>query len=309
MTSDIATAAPRTFAHPRGVWLDPSSGREIARDILLRDMADRDVVLLGETHTVYEIHRWQLHVTAALHALHPNIAIGFEMFPRAAQPVLDGWVAGKFSAEEFLQAVDWPTVWGYDANLYLPLFHFCRQQRVRMLALNCRRPLVTRVGKEGWAAIPESDRDGLTPSADATSAYRQYLFDSMGGTAAPMNATSADDPVLDRFIRAQQTWDRAFACNIARALERPDPPLVIGIIGQGHLVYGHGTPHQLRDLGIANVSVLLPTFDATHDAGKMKGIADAVFRLDEVEAQAPLPPRMQAAVDARRFERQKTNGV
>ena len=117
-----------------------------------------------------------------------------------------------------------------------------------------------------------------------------------------MQAKSADDPTLDRFIRAQQTWDRAFACNIARALEQPDPPLVVGIIGSGHLRYRYGTPYQLRDLGIEDVSVLLPTFDAEHDATKIKGIADAIFRLDDVEPEAPLPPRMQAAVDARRAE-------
>ncbi len=307
MTHD--TAAPQTFPHPRGVWLDPSSGREIAQHTLLRELAHRQAVLLGETHTVYEIHRWQLHVAIALHALRPNIAIGFEMFPRAAQPVLDDWVAGKFTTEAFLQTVDWPTVWGYDANLYLPLFHFCRQQHVTMLALNCHRPLVTRVGKEGWAAIPENERDGLTPSADATPAYRQYLFDITRGTAAPMQATSVADQVSDRFVRAQQTWDRAFACNIARALDQPDPPLVVGIIGQGHLQHGHGAPYQLRDLGITDVSVLLPTFDAAHDMRKIAGVADAIFRLDEVEPQAPLPPRMQQAVDARRAAQLRLTGT
>jgi uncharacterized iron-regulated protein len=156
MTSNIA--APERLAHPRGVWLEPSTGREIAQGALLREVANSQAVLLGETHTVYEIHRWQLQVTTVLHALRPNIAVGFEMFPRAKQGVLDDWVAGKFSTEAFLQAVDWPTVWGYDANLYLPLLHFCRQQQVKMLALNCHRPLVTRVGKEGWAAIPEDER-------------------------------------------------------------------------------------------------------------------------------------------------------
>ncbi len=247
----------------------------------------RQAVLLGETHTVYEIHRWQLQVATVLHALRPNIAIGFEMFPRAKQSVLDDWVAGKFSTAAFLEAVDWPTVWGYDANLYLPLLHFCRQQQVKMLALNCHRPLVTRVGKEGWAAIPEDERDGLTPAAEATPAYRKFLFEIMGGTAAPMQATSADDPALDRFIRAQQTWDRAFACNIARALEQPDPPLVIGIIGSGHLQYGHGTPYQLRDLGIENVSVLLPTFDAEHDRAQ-----------DRRHRRCDLPPRRRRAAGA-----------
>jgi uncharacterized iron-regulated protein len=302
----VAGAAP-AFTHPRGAWLDPSTGRLISHSALLRETAARKAVLLGETHTDYEVHRWQLHVAVALHALRPNIAIGFEMFPRATQGVLDDWVAGKFSTEAFLTAVDWPTVWGYEANLYLPLFHFCRQQGVRMLALNCHRPLVTRVGKEGWNAIADHERDGLTPAADATPAYRKYLFEVTGGSGAraqtPGVATAADSPALDRFIRAQQTWDRAFACNIARALAEPEPPLVIGIIGRGHLEYGHGTPHQLRDLGIAEVSVLLPTLDAAHDAEKVAGIADAIFRLDDVEPHAPLPPRMQRAVDARAAQR------
>jgi hypothetical protein len=197
-----------TFAHPRGTWLDPSTGAEIAQSALLRDLARRKVVLLGEMHTVYEIHRWQLHVATMLHALHPNIAIGFEMFPRATQHVLDDWVAGRFSSAAFLQAVDWPTVWGYDANLYLPLFHFCRQQRVRMLALNCHRPLVTRVGKEGWAAIPVEDRDGLTPAADATPAYRKHLFEIMGRTARHRECLGAVADVRCRARRDEDQWHR-----------------------------------------------------------------------------------------------------
>lgn len=292
------------FNHPRGAWLDPASGATLAQDDVLRRAASTQAVLLGESHTVYEIHRWQLQVATVLHFLNPNIAIGFEMFPRKVQPVLDEWTAGYLSTGEFLRAVDWSAVWGYDAELYLPLFHFCRQQQIEMLALNCHRPLVTRVGKEGWAAIPEEDRDGLTPSADATAAYRQYLFDVTGGTGAPRQATPASDPAFDRFVRAQQTWDRAFACNIARVLERPDPPLVIGIIGQGHLAYGHGTPYQLRDLGVANTTVLLPTFDADHDARKLSGMANAIFRLDRVEADAPMPPRMQQVADERAKRRE-----
>lgn len=289
----------RRIQHARGAWLDPATGYELAHGSLVQTLAKHRVVLLGESHTVYEIHRWQLHVASALHTLHPNIAIGFEMFPRAKQPLLDDWIAGKFTTEAFLQAVDWSSVWGYDAALYLPLFHFCRQHRVKMLALNCHRPLVTRVGKEGWAAIPIDDRDGLTPAAEATPAYRRQLFDIMGATGASMRAASPDDPALDRFVRAQQTWDRAFACNIAYALANDPVLLVIGIIGSGHLQYGHGTPYQLRDLGVEDVAVLLPTFDAEHDARKIAGIADAIFRLDDVEPQAPLPPRMQAVVDAR----------
>lgn len=273
--------------HPLGSWIDPSNGRQIDEVRLMHEMAERQVVLLGETHTVAEIHRWQLHVATIIRFIRRNVAVGFEMFPRRVQPVLDEWVAGELDTQHFLDKVDWKSVWGYDPQLYLPLFHFCRQQQVPMLALNCNRPLVTRVGKDGWDAIPEEERDGLSPAAEATAAYREYLF-GLGLNQSPTAPESALDPKLDRFIRAQQTWDRAFACNIARALARPDPPLVIGIIGRGHLEYGHGTPYQLRDLGIASVAVLLPARDSLNEAAPINGIADAIFTLVEPDpASAP----------------------
>ena len=285
-----------TYPHPRAAWLDPACGDRLEESELLKQMALRQVVLLGETHTDAEIHRWQLHVATVLRVLHQNIAVGFEMFPRRVQLVLDAWVEGGLDTAAFLDKVEWDQIWGYDAQLYLPLFHFCRQHRVKMLALNCHRPLVTRVGKEGWDAIPESERDGLTPSAEATPAYRQYLA-NLGAPAAPGTAVPW---ATDRFVRAQQTWDRAFACNIAAALDRPDPPLVVGIIGRGHLEYGHGTPYQLRDLGVASIGVLLPTSSDQHDASRVLGIADALFRLDQPDPAAPMPLRMQQAMAQRR---------
>jgi uncharacterized iron-regulated protein len=282
----IPAPEPLLFEHPLATWIDPSNGRRIDEFDLMHEMATRQVVLLGETHTVAEIHRWQLHVATIIRFIRRNVVVGFEMFPRRVQPVLDEWVAGELGSRQFLEKVDWKNVWGYDAELYLPLFHFCRQQRVPMLALNCNRPLVTRVGKDGWDAVPEGERDGLSPAAEATVAYREYLY-GLGLDRSPTKPVSAMDPALDRFIRAQQTWDRAFACNIVRAIAQPDPPLVIGIIGRGHLEYGHGTPFQLRDLGIPTPAVLLPETRLQHDAARIDGIADAIFALAEPEPAAP----------------------
>lgn len=286
MVSSMAIHHP----HPRAAWCDPLTGAILDGRALLERMARRQAVLLGETHDVAEIHRWQMHVIAALHQLQPRLAVGFEMFPRRLQPVLDRWVDGQLATAAFLAESEWDTVWGFPAEIYLPIFHVCRQARVRMLALNCHRPLVTRVGKEGWDAIAEEDRDGLTPAAPATSAHRRYLFELTGaagrapGTGGPI--TDPEDPAFDRFVRAQQTWDRAFACNIARALRDGSADLVVGVIGRGHLEYGHGTPYQLADLGITDVAVLLPNQDETLAIEPDRRLADAVFRLDVPEPPA-----------------------
>lgn len=269
-----------TIAHEPGTWLDPQTGSVLSHAALLQRLAGKRAVLLGETHDRYDVHRWQLHVAAALLSTGRPLVLGFEMFPRRVQPALDAWVAGDLDTAAFLEQSEWATVWGFTPELYLPLFHFCRQFRVPMKALNCRRPLVTEVGKLGWEAIPDSERDGVTPAKPATPAYRQYLFDITGGGNPARKATSAESPDFDRFVRAQQTWDRAFACNIADVLAGTPDALVIGIIGRGHLEYGHGTPYQLADLGIAETAVLLPSDETIFDTERAAGIADAVFRLD-----------------------------
>lgn len=268
-----------TTIHPAGTWLEPASGDLIEHGKLMRQVSSKQVVLLGESHDRYDIHRWQLHVLAGIHAHNSNLVVGFEMFPRHCQPVLDEWIQGGLCTEEFLNKVDWSGVWGFPADLYLPIFHYCRQFAIPMKALNCRRSLVTEVGKFGWDAIPVEDRDGVTPAKPAIPAHRQYLFELTGGGRADRKSASAMDPEFDRFVRAQQTWDRAFACNIAEAHRTPSIPLVVGIIGRGHLEYGYGTPFQLEDLGITDTAILLPSDSAFEMAIEKEAIGDAVFHL------------------------------
>lgn len=277
--------------HEPATWLDAATGKKISHQTLMAEMARKRVVLLGETHDRFDIHRWQLNVASGLLAHRSDIAVGFEMFPRRCQPVLDRWVAGELSVHDFLEGAEWETVWRFDPELYLPLFHFCRQFGVPMLALNCERDLVTRVGKEGWDAIPEDERDGLTPAVQASHAHRQYLFDITGGGGSDRPIAGADDPGFDRFVRAQQTWDRAFACNIAKALEARIAGQIIGIIGRGHMEYGHGTPFQLAQLGVDDTAILLPSDDGGFGRGH-RNIGNAIFRLPgPPDRAAPRKPR------------------
>ncbi|MEM9685048.1 MAG: ChaN family lipoprotein, partial [Pseudomonadota bacterium] len=301
MASDMAATNPVAPPdHPPGTWFDPAVGALVDERELLQSMQGKAAVLLGETHDVMEIHLWQMRVIAALHARDPYLAVGFEMFPRSAQPVLDRWVAGEIGVETFLDEARWSTVWGFDPELYLPIFHFCRQVKVPMIALNCYRALVSRVRREGWAAIPEAERDGVTPSAPATDAYRRYLFGMINPSVdcAPREM----DARFDGFVDAQQVWDRAFAQNIAVSRAGDPDRMVVGIIGRGHLEFGYGTPYQLRDLGIDDIAVLL-TREAAHpqevrSANPLAvGICDAVFCLDAVEAPRPRPPRLGIAVE------------
>ncbi|MFN0314212.1 MAG: ChaN family lipoprotein [Burkholderiales bacterium] len=259
-------------------------------DLLSRATRAR-VILLGEEHDNAQHHAWQLHVLAALHASQPEMMIGFESFPRRVQPVLDRWVSGQLSEAELLRDTQWERVWGIDAQLYLPLFHFARMHRIPMLALNVERSLVQRVGQQGWRAIPLAEREGVGDPSPATPAYLQALYPAFRahGAAESTPSTGLEDPRFRNFADSMLLWDRAMAEAIARPLLAQQVSLVVGIAGRGHLEYRHGIPRQLQALGIDGAVVLLPWDTGAQCESPPANIADAVFGLNPASMRANTP--------------------
>ena len=302
-----------------GNWIDVKTGQPIDREALFRDLvAKAAVVLLGESHTDADHHRWQLHTLAALHGRGGNIVIGFEAFPRRLQSVLDDWVEGKLTDEAFLKASEWRQVWGYDAALYMPLFQFARLNRIPMTALNVERKLVSQVGQQGWEGVPPAEREGLSDPAPASPAYQRELarvylfkkalppgadpFSASQGTSPkePDEAAVAEalgQPEFKRFVEAQLTWDRAMAEALAGAKRKFSGATVVGILGIGHVAEGYGVPHQLEALGVAGVTTLIPV--SADEACMLVGtsFADALFTLPrEDETPPPDRPRLGVAL-------------
>jgi hypothetical protein len=204
------------------------------------------------------------------------MVVGFEMFTRRAQPVLDRWVAGEIDQHALVEQSGWEEKGSLPADLYFPLFHFSRMHDVRMLALNIERDTVTRISARGWQQLSASEREGVSAPAAAAPAYEEMLAAAYAEHAH--QGDGEDHGRAERgFIDAQLAWDRAMAEALhAAANARPDA-LVIGVIGAGHLEHGYGVPHQLADLGSDDVATLLP-WDVDRDCEDLDaGLADAVF--------------------------------
>jgi uncharacterized iron-regulated protein len=314
--SSVSPAQMASACDTRARWIDLKTGRSIDKGELIGDLvAKTAVVLLGESHTDVDHHHWQLHTLAALHGREGNIVIGFEAFPRRLQSVLNDWVEGKLTDQAFLKASEWGQVWGYDAAFYMPLFQFARLNRIPMIALNVERSLVARVGREGWEAVPPSEREGLLDPAPASPAYqralaRVYLMKrTMRREAAERLSSSREpnmpeseeaalaevmkEPEFKRFVEAQLTWDRAMAEALASANRKFFNATIVGVLGSGHVEDGHGVPHQLKDLGVTALTTLIPVSVDTACKYVGTSYADAVFTLPRSEETlAPARPRL-----------------
>lgn len=263
---------------PIGQWTVPGGARIESNEVLMR-AARGSVVLLGESHDNADHHRWQLQTVGALAALHPKVVLGFEMFPRRVQGALDRWVAGELSEEEFLRASDWSRVWGMETEHYLPLFHFARINRIPMLALNVERNFVQTVRAHGIEAVPPEKREGVTAAAPASEAYVDWLYRIFSEHFEKGRIVGRGDPEFRRFVAAELIWDSAMGQAIAQSVARDPETLVVGIMGSGHIRFGHGVPHQLESLGVTRIASLLPWSAGTDCGDFTQGMATAVFGL------------------------------
>jgi len=304
-------------------WMD-GRGRATHLGALVDAHADQRVWLLGERHDDPAHHAWQLQVLSALHARAPGLAIGMEMFPRAAQPALDAWVAGNIDWPTLLITSHWDRVWGFPAELYRPVLEFARLNRIPIVALNLHPDEVQKVSAGGFRALPEALRKTIGKPARAPGAYRAQLEkifavhhglradrDAQAEAATapaplPVPATptpgDADAGGLDRFIEVQLTWHRAMAAAIHATLASPGGPThVVALVGGGHVGHDRGIPLQLADLGHTDAVSLLPVAPSTAcaDPATADPPVDARFVLPSALAKAEgsgLPPRPRLGV-------------
>ncbi|HYC42072.1 MAG TPA: ChaN family lipoprotein [Noviherbaspirillum sp.] len=276
--------------------LDKASMGTVPAADIVAEMAKHEVVLLGEFHDEDDHHRWQAQMLSALHVLRPDMVIGFEMFPRRVQPVLDRWVKGELTLKQFLEQAEWEKVWNTPPDLYVPLFQFARINRVPMIALNVDNSLSKAIREKGWDQVPDAQREGVGRPARPPEAYRDFLFDVYGMHAGVHGGKGEKpkktDAAFARFVESQTTWDRAMAEALARQVKAASRPLAVGIVGSGHLRFGHGIPHQLRDLGVTKVGTLVAMPADAECKDVPAGMADAVYTLPLQAEEKPEPPRL-----------------
>jgi uncharacterized iron-regulated protein len=215
---------------------------------LLQRAPELAVLMLGEIHTSRADHEWQLRTLERL-SLQRQLVLGLEMIPAARQPVLNRFNSGTIDLAALLKEVDWASVWGHDPELYAPLLRWARLKRVPLLALNAEPALVRQVRHSGLAALSPAQLKGIDPPAPASQAYRQRLTISWRAHQ-PLGDSHNNAADLERFIDSQVLRDSVMANRLVAAHRLNPQPLLVALIGAGHMEGNDGVPQQLRQLGL-----------------------------------------------------------
>ncbi|TLY32775.1 MAG: hypothetical protein E6K57_05160 [Nitrospirae bacterium] len=236
-------------AQPFQEWqiVEVKADRPISFTDLLTDLANVDVIYIGEEHS----HR--SHIEAALRILQALIdrnqkpALGLEMFGWDGQAGLDHYLAEPDMAPDlFLQEARWKENWGGSYNDYAPLIDFARSHHLPVLALNPPKPLVRRVAKEGLSSALKDPgmlrwqmRDEVLSDEPA---YREIIVSQLRACHSGLS-----EEAYQRMYEAAVFRDEGMAKTISDYLNRRAPGVgpVVSYTGGGHIQYRLPVPNRV----------------------------------------------------------------
>ena len=307
-TASPAVAKPAEAAvNPGFCIFNGKSGEPLADEAAFRALVkDADAVFTGESHDQLKDHLAQLEALRALAAARGGkIVVGFEMLNMTLQPVLDEYAAGKLTEEEFLAKADWKNEWGFDFNLYKPIFDFIRANKLRALALNLPRKVVSTIARVGLDGLSPEQKQYLPAKVEITKneAYIKYIRDSFenhgkarfAGEKAFLRQYILGKEnkgmggfTFENYLAAMSAWNEAMGARLADFLNANPGFAGQVVAGAGHVIYNAGIPASVgsRTSGLSPVSfypqdaaacpAALPAADA--------GLADLVWYIDHSAA-------------------------
>lgn len=236
----------------RRLSLDDSAAIKLMMD----DLRLAQVVFVGEFHDQRDHHLLQLQVIRELHRQGRPLAIGFEMFDLEKQPVLDEWVRGKVSLQDFVER--YRKSWSINWSEYDAIMLFARNNGIPMVALDAPADLVQVVTLFGTAGFHPGARMRLPAgvTTEILPSYRKFMTQAFRSHTIP-------DHMFDNFCAAQGLRNSTMARRIVGYLgENPQRSMVV-VAGVGH-VMRRAVPAEVSRAGLST-RIVIPQVEGLYD--------------------------------------------
>jgi uncharacterized iron-regulated protein len=230
--------------------IERARGQTVTFDAMVADLAQADVLFVGEQHDSAITHRLELAVLQGLARRRGDLILALEMFERDVQEPLDHFQMGHMTEDEFLKVSrPWPRY----ATDYKALVEFAIANNWPVIASNVPRPIAADVAtmgldilktksalETGWFAA-----DLQCPTGDDY--FTRFVAAMSDHPIAPGLAIAEADQrqTLERMYLAQCVKDETMGESVARAWQigaiNGRRPLVVHVNGAFHSDFGEGT--------------------------------------------------------------------
>lgn len=238
---------------------------------MAENFVDYDVVFFGEFHDQDVLHELEYEMLQQLYAIHGDkLVLSLEMFEADNQFVLNEYLAGRITEEEFLaKSRPWPR---YKTD-YRQLVEFAKAHKLPVLASNIPRFLAAKLAKEGTlAAVAELDKQYLPVRTYAPAGkYKEKFAACMTKGQTPMRIPQER---IDQVFAAQCIKDDKMAESIFYYWQDNQDKVIFHINGCFHSDGHLGTVEKLEALNPAlKVGVITPK-DMSESKNYMETYAD-----------------------------------
>ncbi len=223
------------------MFFDPHTSKKVSVDRIVEIAKDYDIIVFGERHDSKDCHRTEFELLKALSQKY-KLIFSLEMFERDVQPILDNYLAGKISEDEFLQN---SRPWSNYQDDYRPLIEYCKENKIHVVAANVPRYIASKVAKGGLSAIKELSTREREFMADTVfydePEYRARFYETMEHVHMP----GFSSKMKENYYRAQCIKDATMAESIVKAIKSMPGYKVFHINGSFHSDYHKGVVWQL----------------------------------------------------------------
>ncbi|CAA6828504.1 MAG: Unknown protein [uncultured Thiotrichaceae bacterium] len=249
------------------------SGEKIGYTDMIKDLAKRRVVFVGEQHTRMDHHLTQLTILKEMHARNPKIGIGVEWFQQGFQGVLDDFVLGKIDETEMLRRTEYYERWKFDYRLYRPIMNYARANQLPVIALNAPVEVTRKVSEKGLDGLSKEDRLKLPKEiSPPTAEYKKQLDKVFAMHDLPKDQ-------IERFITVQRVWDETMASNTVDFLQANPEAQMVVFSGIGHISHDAGIPRDFARLMPNETYARVMT---ENEKGDVPVIGEYILQSDEV---------------------------
>jgi len=240
---------------------------------IINEAENHQVIFIGETHTTYSHHLNQLEIIKAIYSRNKDIAVGFEMIQQQYQPILDKYVTNKIDEKTFLKDTNFFKKWGFDYNLYSPIFKFINKNQIPAIALNIDNTIIRRVSRGNYDKITPKEKLYIP---DNMSIYNLKHYNEIKQIFDLHTMTMGKKLKYANFFLSQNIWDEVMAKRIYDYAQANPNTKIIVLIGGMHAKKDSGIPYRYKRLsGDSGFTILQDEMlDST--------IADAIIITEDI---------------------------
>jgi uncharacterized iron-regulated protein len=190
--------------HKPAYILYNANGKKVRYDKMIKLLAEKDIVMIGESHNNPISHWMELEITKDCKEKR-NLVLGAEMFEQDNQAALDLYLQGKLSAKG-LDSV--ARLWPNYKTDYAPLVNFAKDNHIAFAATNIPRRYASMVSKGGFKVLDTlsaKEKTWIVPlpmAYDSTlPGYKNMMIMMAGhGSANMPKAQASKDATMAYFI-------------------------------------------------------------------------------------------------------------